>query len=83
MMWYAIGLANREQLLQGNGSVKMNIGIRPATATDAATIAGIYNYYVRESVITFEESDVSTTEMAGREREVIDAIFNFASESTR
>jgi phosphinothricin acetyltransferase len=42
------------------------IHTRNASETDAAPIAGIYNHYIRESVITFEESDVSTAEMANR-----------------
>jgi phosphinothricin acetyltransferase len=42
------------------------IHTRIASPTDAAVIAGIYNHYIRESVITFEESDVSTAEMASR-----------------
>jgi phosphinothricin acetyltransferase len=44
----------------------LQIDIRVASATDAKGIAGIYNYYIRESVITFEESDVSVDEMSDR-----------------
>lgn len=40
--------------------------IRTATSADAAAIAEIYNHYVRETVITFEETPVSTDEMARR-----------------
>lgn len=40
--------------------------IRPATAADAGSIAAIYNHYVRETVITFEETPVSENEMARR-----------------
>jgi phosphinothricin acetyltransferase len=40
--------------------------IRPVKGDDAKNIAGIYNYYVRETVITFEERPVSIGEMAGR-----------------
>ncbi len=40
--------------------------IRSATHEDAAAIAGIYNHYILNSVITFEEEAVSPTEMAGR-----------------
>ncbi|HEX2898662.1 MAG TPA: GNAT family N-acetyltransferase, partial [Bacteroidia bacterium] len=43
---------------------------RDATAADAAAIAGIYNYYVLETVITFEEEAVSADEMAARIAEV-------------
>lgn len=40
--------------------------IRAATMDDANTIARIYNHYILNSVITFEEEAVSPTEMAGR-----------------
>jgi len=40
--------------------------IRPATATDAAAIAEIYNHYVLHTVVTFEEETVSTEEMRTR-----------------
>lgn len=40
--------------------------IRPATAGDAAAIVGIYNHYIATTTITFEESLVSTEEMALR-----------------
>jgi len=40
--------------------------IRPATASDASAIARIYNYYIQNTVITFEEQIVSADEIAGR-----------------
>jgi phosphinothricin acetyltransferase len=40
--------------------------IRASTAADAAAIADIYNHYVRETVVTFEETPVSDAEMARR-----------------
>ena len=40
--------------------------IRPCTPADAAAICGIYNHYVRETVVTFEEVPVSEGEMAQR-----------------
>lgn len=40
--------------------------IRDAHADDAAAIAAIYNAYVRETVVTFEVTDVAAIEMAGR-----------------
>ena len=40
--------------------------IRACTAADAAAICAIYNPYVLETVITFEETPVSTAEMAQR-----------------
>jgi len=32
--------------------------IRLATPTDAATIATIYNHYIRNTVVTFEETEI-------------------------
>lgn len=40
--------------------------IRQATSADAAAIAAIYNHYVLNTVITFEEQAVSTEQMAER-----------------
>ena len=40
--------------------------IRPATAADAPAIIRIYNYYVANSVITFEVEPVSIDDMVGR-----------------
>jgi phosphinothricin acetyltransferase len=44
--------------------------IRNCVATDAPEIARIYNYYIRETVITFEEEPVSDPEMQRRIAEV-------------
>jgi phosphinothricin acetyltransferase len=44
--------------------------IRPATPADAPAIAAIYNPYVTETVITFEEEPVSAADMAERIRKV-------------
>ena len=40
--------------------------VRPATAADAEAIARIYNYFVANTVITFEEESVSGPDMAAR-----------------
>ena len=40
--------------------------IRRVSSTDADSIAAIYNHYVRTSVVTFEEEEVSSVEMAAR-----------------
>ena len=48
--------------------------IRPATPTDATAICGIYNYYVLNTSITFEEEAVTDAEMAARISETI-AVF--------
>ena len=44
--------------------------IRTASTADADAIASIYNHYVRETVVTFEEEPVSPAEIAGRIGEV-------------
>jgi L-amino acid N-acyltransferase YncA len=46
--------------------VSIAASIRAATAADAAALARIYNYYVANTVITFEETPVSAAEMAAR-----------------
>jgi len=40
--------------------------IRPATVADAWAIAAIYNHFIRNTVVTFEESPVSTLAMEER-----------------
>jgi phosphinothricin acetyltransferase len=40
--------------------------IRPVTPEDAEAICGIYNYYVLNTTVTFEEEPVSAAEMRGR-----------------
>jgi len=40
--------------------------IRTASVNDAADIAAIYNYYVLNTVVTFEEKAVAEIEMAAR-----------------
>ena len=44
--------------------------IRTASSDDAEAIAGIYNPYIRDTIITFEEEAVTAAEMAGRIAEV-------------
>ncbi len=44
--------------------------IRSATAVDAAAVADVYNHYVTETVVTFEEVPIAVTEMARRIEEV-------------
>jgi phosphinothricin acetyltransferase len=44
----------------------MNVDIRPADAGDSEALARIYNHYIRDSIITFEEVEVSPGEMAER-----------------
>jgi phosphinothricin acetyltransferase len=40
--------------------------VRPAIPGDAGPIADIYNHYVKTSIFTFEEADVTVPEMANR-----------------
>jgi phosphinothricin acetyltransferase len=42
------------------------VDIRPATIADADAVASIYNHYVANTVITFEEEAVSAPAMASR-----------------
>ncbi len=42
----------------------------PAIPADAAAIAAIYNHYIRETIVTFEEVPITATDMAGRMAEV-------------
>ncbi|MDR1862421.1 MAG: GNAT family N-acetyltransferase [Treponema sp.] len=44
--------------------------IRPVKAGDAVSIATIYNYYIKNTVITFEEIPVSINEIGKRIREI-------------
>jgi len=45
--------------------------IRNATLEDAAAIAGIYNHYIGNTVVTFEEQPVPTDDMRDRVADVI------------
>lgn len=44
--------------------------VRACNPADAAAICDIYNYYVRETIVTFEETPVAAPEMAQRIRDV-------------
>ena len=51
-------------------SLPDDIVIRPAAAGDPAAIADIYNYYIANSVITFEEEQLTASGMARRMEDV-------------
>ena len=51
----------------------MSPALRTATSADAAAIAGIYNWYVANTVITFEVDPLPATEMAQRMATVLAA----------
>src|SRR6476619_913864 len=44
----------------------MNVSIRPANESDAASLARIYNHYVAATCVTFETDPVSPKDMADR-----------------
>jgi len=44
--------------------------VRPANQDDAARIAGIYNHYILNSVVTFEEQPVTAGDLAARIAEI-------------
>ena len=46
--------------------LKKNIKVRAALADDSSDIAEIYNYYIRETIVTFEEHPVSPAEIKNR-----------------
>ena len=50
-----------------------DITIRPGVQSDANVIATIYNHYVLNTVVSFEEQAVSTDDMAARMREILEA----------
>ena len=45
--------------------------IREASGSDSEAIAEIYNYYISNSVATFEEDEIAPAEMANRIEKVI------------
>ena len=52
------------------GTRRPDIAVRAAVVGDAAVVANIYNHYIAETVITFEEDEVHDWEMARRIEEV-------------
>lgn len=54
--------------------------IRPCLPADASRICEIYNHYVRETVVTFEEVPVADDDMARRIAEVTERFPWFVSE---
>lgn len=51
----------------------MKATIRAARGSDAGAVAEIYNYYVNDTIVTFEEEAVAVSEMARRIDEVTSA----------
>jgi len=56
-----------------SGNISAETVIRPATGEDTAALCRIYNHYVRETHVTFEETTLSSPEMAERVRATIAA----------
>jgi L-amino acid N-acyltransferase YncA len=48
----------------------MTPALRPVTLADAESIAAIYNYYVTDTIVTFEEEPISAAEVARRIEDV-------------
>ena len=48
------------------------MNIRPATEADAQALVNIYNPYIKDTLITFEYTEVSAEEFAGRIRKVLE-----------
>lgn len=46
--------------------VRTDVTVRDAAPADAGAIAEIYNHYVRETIVTFEETPIDAAEMARR-----------------
>ena len=53
--------------------------VRSATIADAATIAAIYNHYVRHTIVTFEEDAVISTDTPNIQGENPDQIHSPAA----
>ena len=51
--------------------------IRGVELRDAADIAAIYNYYIRETIITFETEEIDTAEMENRIKKILEAGYPF------
>lgn len=47
--------------------------IRPATPADADALARIYNHYITNTIVTFEEAAIDSADMARRVAEVVAA----------
>lgn len=51
----------------------VDVYIRPASQADAANIVNIYNHYISNTVVTFEEVPLAPLDMAGRIEGVLSA----------
>ena len=51
--------------------------IRGVEIRDAANITAIYNYYIRETIITFETEEIDIAEMENRIKKILEAGYPF------
>ncbi len=51
------------------GHARLNASVRSVSLSDAAAVCAIYNPYVLDTVITFEQAPVAAVEMAARIRD--------------
>ncbi len=51
--------------------------IRDATEADAVAIAEIYNYYIKNTVVTFEETELDAAEIIARLNKIQDSGFSW------
>ncbi len=49
--------------------------VRPVASSDAAALARIYNHYVSETIVTFEEETVDAADFSRRIEEVVSASY--------
>lgn len=47
--------------------------VRPPVSADSEAIARLYNHYIRDTIVTFEEQELSARDMAGRIEQVANA----------
>jgi len=59
---------NFESMARATGTIRM------ATIADAAAICAIYNHYVTDTIVTFEERPVDTRDMQSRMRAVLEKL---------
>ena len=63
--------------MQSASASTQELRIRPAAEADASVLADIYNPYVLETIVTFEEAAIKPSNMAARIAEAADAHLPF------
>ncbi|MBA3072155.1 MAG: GNAT family N-acetyltransferase, partial [Anaerolineae bacterium] len=59
-------------IVEGKINTQGVIMIRAATEADAGALVNIYNFYITDTVITFEELPVTAEAFAGRIRHILE-----------